>query len=270
MSTFKNTIINDTGYLNFPQGTTAQRPASSVTGMMRFNTTIQGFEYYNGATWVTNVPSYVTSGLYCYLDCASTTSYPGSGTTWFDLSGNGYNFTMRGSLTYSSTLGFSGFNDASHSAGWYRATTPWPTNLKTGQGGNGYTTIVWAKCNGSGYSWQKLIGNGDDVGYIDLYVSITNTVYRAEDGSSLYYNNAISVANDSFSMGDGVWRQYVSTNLNGGYASNPPDNFGIGNEGDAQYTYPFNGNIAIFMLYNKVLTAEEITQNYNYFKNRFA
>lgn len=36
-------------------------------------------------------PNIVTDGLVLYLDAANTKSYPGSGTTWLDLSGNGYN-----------------------------------------------------------------------------------------------------------------------------------------------------------------------------------
>jgi hypothetical protein len=41
-----------TGYFDFPSGTTAQRPGSPGTGMVRFNTTTGFFEGYNGTTWV--------------------------------------------------------------------------------------------------------------------------------------------------------------------------------------------------------------------------
>lgn len=52
MATLKNTTINSTGYIALPSGTTAQRPASPVAGMMRFNTTFSRNEFYNGTTWV--------------------------------------------------------------------------------------------------------------------------------------------------------------------------------------------------------------------------
>ena len=52
MATLKNTTINDTGYLNMPVGTTAQRPASPVAGMVRWNTTLGYSEIYNGPAWV--------------------------------------------------------------------------------------------------------------------------------------------------------------------------------------------------------------------------
>ena len=52
MATLKNTTINDTGFLNLPSGTTAQRPVSPVAGMVRFNTTTGYAEIYNGSVWI--------------------------------------------------------------------------------------------------------------------------------------------------------------------------------------------------------------------------
>lgn len=46
MSTLKNTTVNDTQYIQLPVGTTAQRPASPVVGMIRFNTTLSYIEIY--------------------------------------------------------------------------------------------------------------------------------------------------------------------------------------------------------------------------------
>ena len=40
-----------TGGLFLPTGTTAQRPASPVTGQIRFNTTTNSVEIYNGSSW---------------------------------------------------------------------------------------------------------------------------------------------------------------------------------------------------------------------------
>lgn len=42
---------SSTGGLFLPSGTTAQRPASPVTGQMRFNTTTGLVETYNGTSW---------------------------------------------------------------------------------------------------------------------------------------------------------------------------------------------------------------------------
>jgi len=53
MSTLKNTTVNDTGFLQVPSGTTAQRPASPSNGMMRYNTTLGVLEAYASNSWVT-------------------------------------------------------------------------------------------------------------------------------------------------------------------------------------------------------------------------
>ncbi len=46
------TKSSNTGAIIIPVGTTAQRPGTASTGMLRFNTDIDYFEGYNGATWV--------------------------------------------------------------------------------------------------------------------------------------------------------------------------------------------------------------------------
>ena len=47
----QDTIINSTGYLTLPDGTTAQRPSSPVNGMMRYNTDNASFEGYANGQW---------------------------------------------------------------------------------------------------------------------------------------------------------------------------------------------------------------------------
>lgn len=54
MATLKNTTINDTGYLQLPVGTTAQRPGTPVAGMTRYNQDKGLIEYYNGVDWTNN------------------------------------------------------------------------------------------------------------------------------------------------------------------------------------------------------------------------
>lgn len=51
MASLKNTVIDDTGYLGLPIGTTAQRPANPANGYMRINSTTNYIEvYYNGGS----------------------------------------------------------------------------------------------------------------------------------------------------------------------------------------------------------------------------
>ena len=51
MATLKNTLIDDTGYLQLPSGTTAQRPLSPSAGYTRWNTTEGYMEIYDGTDW---------------------------------------------------------------------------------------------------------------------------------------------------------------------------------------------------------------------------
>lgn len=41
-----------TGAETIPVGTTAQRPATPIVGMKRFNSTLLALEVYNGITWI--------------------------------------------------------------------------------------------------------------------------------------------------------------------------------------------------------------------------
>ena len=51
MAQLKLTQINDTGFLHFPAGTSAQRPSSPQEGMIRYNTDLNQTEYYDGLAW---------------------------------------------------------------------------------------------------------------------------------------------------------------------------------------------------------------------------
>lgn len=52
------TADSTTGASTIPVGTTAQRPASPVTGQLRYNTTTTKLEYYNGSAWKATDGSY--------------------------------------------------------------------------------------------------------------------------------------------------------------------------------------------------------------------
>lgn len=45
--------IGGTGALEFPSGTTLERPGSVIAGALRWNSTNTGYEYFNGSTWQT-------------------------------------------------------------------------------------------------------------------------------------------------------------------------------------------------------------------------
>ena len=48
----------------------------------------------------------VTDGLVLMLDAGNDKSYPGTGTTWYDLSGNGNSGTLVNGVGYSTTTSY--------------------------------------------------------------------------------------------------------------------------------------------------------------------
>lgn len=62
MANFKNTTINDTGYIKIATGTTAERPATASAGMIRWNSSLSYAEVYTGTEWKKIEPGF--TGLY--------------------------------------------------------------------------------------------------------------------------------------------------------------------------------------------------------------
>lgn len=92
MATLQTTTINDTGFLQLPRGTTAQRPSSPNVGDLRYNTDINDIEAYDGALWKRRTGGSViasggtkeTFGQYTRHKFTST------GTSTFTVSSAGY------------------------------------------------------------------------------------------------------------------------------------------------------------------------------------
>ena len=88
-------------------------------------------------------PKIVTDGLAFSVDAGDATSYPGSGTTWYDLSKTGYDGTIDGA-TFSTDGGGSVRRSSSSRIN--------SSNRVSGSGGSG-------SCNGSGCSSNGSAGS---------------------------------------------------------------------------------------------------------------
>lgn len=191
------------------------------------------------------------------------------GNRWRDVSGNGNDFTIQGNMSCSSTAGFSNFTGNSIGTGNRIFKNNFPTNLKSSQGGTGYTVMVLGASTGGTAAWRKLIGNADADNYIDLYQSSSSPyAFYTESGDSLYYNAGTAVANNTLVMPDSVYRLYIATNLNGGTTTNPTTALTIGNE-TSTGAWPWTGYITVVLMYNRVLTTDEMTQNFNAYRGRY-
>jgi hypothetical protein len=96
MATLKNTVINDTGHVTLPTGSTAERPASPTVGMIRYNSTLGFAEQYTPDGWQGIAPPPVITTI-------SPTSFNGeSGTT---ITVNGANFDTTATVQFLLTGG---------------------------------------------------------------------------------------------------------------------------------------------------------------------
>ena len=220
-------------------------------------------------------PKIVTDGLALCLDAGNRKSYPSSGTTWNDLSGNGNTGTLVNGPTYTGSFGgsivFDGTNDyvsttSSYSlssatfVAWINSSTTQPQ----------YSGIIFSRnalSNASAMSFQT----GNVLGY-----------HWNNDANTYNWNSGLVVPNNSWSMvavsispasasayiynASGV---FSATNiLSHLLVSNL--NFDIGRDpyvsGGNRY---FTGRISTAAVYSRSLNSSEVLQNYNATKARF-
>lgn len=224
-------------------------------------------------------PNIVKDGLVLKLDAGNKKSYPTSGTTWTDISGNGNNGTLTNGPTFDSenngSLVFDGVNDyvtlpnvgvsnlsafsvsfwakksnPSNNVTVYSEGTPssWPSNLFIiyfGGSENSGACRVWY---GHPTISSPLIGETNVVNGNWYYVTYnqTNTSNR-----SLYVNTIVEATNTN-TINSSSTNTYIGANNNKGNMTQFGD-FTLSN----------------LHSYNRALSTEEILQNYNATKGRF-
>ena len=200
----------------------------------------------------------------------STNNVRNNGNVWRDLSGRGNDFTIQGNITWNKDTGFSNFNGNSVANGNKIFRSNFPQNLKTGQSGQGYTVVVVARSTING-SWRKLIGNWDGDNYIDLYQNPSNYAWHQDGSGETLYVDGVQVGNDTYVMYNAGFHCYAATNTNNGTLSNPTMPLTIGNEpnGGTANAYPWIGDIAVVLMYERVLTSSEIKQISNLYKDKY-
>ena len=201
----------------------------------------------------------------------NTNNVRSNGNVWRDLSGRGNDFTIQGNITWNKDTGFSNFNGNSVANGNKIFRSNFPQNLKTGQSGQGYTVVVVARSTING-SWRKLIGNWDGDNYIDLYQNPSNYAWHQDGSGETLYVDGVQVGNDTYVMYNAGFHCYAATNTNSGTLSNPTLPLTIGNEPNGAASpnaYPWIGNIAVVLMYERVLTSSEIKQISNLYKDKY-
>ena len=121
-------------------------------------------------------PNIITDGLVLALDAASPRSYPGTGTTWYDLSGNGNNGT-NSNITYSSTNGgIFYFNNSSSVSLISNSPSLNPTT--------GLTIESWVKFDGNSNDFIFEKGNVNT--QYSLFSHSTDIVFRTKHSGDGY------------------------------------------------------------------------------------
>jgi hypothetical protein len=206
----------------------------------------------------------VTNGLLLYWDAGNLDSYPGTGTTIYDLSGNGNNGSLVNGVGYNQTNGgvltFDGVDDV------VRLLAPdFRSTNNTVMGAARYTGGTRGRMiNAYGNNW--LMGqwaNSTENYYAEGWVSTPGV--GASDTNWRIYAALGNVSGDSYSL-------YVNNSLSAGPSNGGaegPYGISIGAQGGNPGTEPSIGQFSFVLVYNRVLTTAEMTQNYNYFRGRF-
>ncbi len=221
-------------------------------------------------------PGIITSGLVRWYNAGDSSSYPGSGTTWTDLQGSGYNLSLVNGPSFTSSgtgsyFTFDGSNDYAEGSDtnlpatdtartyifWsYRSTTTDFMQMwfyGTGASGQG----VYAYQSGTG-NWA-IDAYGGAVGSAQPYTynawTMTAFTYAGGGGGAYaYYLNDASQTTGTTSA--------FNTTLGGSTALN------LGKAAPFGSTY-FNGRIAQFLVYNTALSAGDIAYNFNIQKSAY-
>tara|TARA_R110000764_G_scaffold215009_1_gene301599 strand:- start:3 stop:671 length:669 start_codon:yes stop_codon:yes gene_type:complete len=215
-------------------------------------------------------PDIITDGLVNAFDAGSTRSYPGTGTVAYDLAG-----TNNGTLT--NGVGFSSADGGSWTFDGVDDYIRFPTPMTVTQP---YTALMWCKPDtlGAGLSsanrstpykgneswnpgiWltQDMMRSHGNTRYVDSYIDWSNLgwaqIGMIFDGTTVYniFNGEI-----------------LSNFTSNSYSPMAPVTILIGSESTSTGSYDWDGQITAETVYNRALTAEEISQNYNAQKNRF-
>ena len=216
-------------------------------------------------------PEIATSGLILCLDAGNTKSYAGSGITWVDLSGSGYNGTLTNGPTFSSNnkgnIVFDGTNDYIQLPFNRPSPTTQPTTYE----------IVFK--NNSSTNAKYLIGasnyniSGFAVGLYGLSTIAITYFASGVNGESTHSYDS-SVINHGIFNFDGrsvkIYRNSVllHTSNKAFDATDFSSNIRIANFYQGGWTH---GQIDVYFtrVYNRTLSVSEIKQNYNALKGRF-
>lgn len=211
-------------------------------------------------------PRIVTDGLMQYLDAANSKSYAGSGSAWYDLSGKGNHLTLVNSPT---------FDSANSGAVVFDGTTQYANSI-TFPNTTGQLTCEIGMVYNTTSDYYNIFDNNftEPMLWIDTANKIEVSLSTAAGGmtSTNEYNGQRIIASVTFNSVSSPGRQlYINGKLVDSASDvhptwTNPVALTMFNRSNAQ---TFNGKVFFLRFYNRILSATEISNNYNALKERF-
>jgi len=208
----------------------------------------------------------VRDGLLMFVDAANINSYPGTGTTWYDISGNGNHMSMINGVGFSKAnsgvLQLDGTNDYIQLQSFNIATTN-----HTIMGASRYSGPTRGRIFSS-FSNNWLMGHWNN--FIKVYHAggAWVSVYPSSNTGTTEWLMHTVVENYSSDL----WTYYCNgtqiASNNSGIEGPNGLSFGNWRQGGVGSELS-TAEISFFMVYNRLLTTEEINQNYNALRGRF-
>ena len=220
----------------------------------------------------------ITTGLQFRLEPQLSSSYPGSGTSAYDLSSNSYTATLVNGVTYSTARAPSfGFNGATNyryiNTGQYLSSETFTLSSWFKSSTTALYQMLFSKETTAGTPWNYRLFLNQTSGSIQADIAVTNLNYNSIGGSTNLCNgvwhNAVfvrSVALDTLYMYvDGVLVNSQTDTTTGTMANNQNVWIGLSAYTGASATgsYPMNGQIGQSLIYNIALSAAQVKQNFN-------
>ena len=209
-----------------------------------------------------------TNGLVLYYDASSISSYQKSGTTIYDISGNGYHGQLQNGPTFNTdsqgNITFDGTNDTIAVTGL----TWTPTAFTVSFFVKGNTRTFWNQSLGATNGWTNgFVFHADGDGSIYTGVDLSNRFQPPGIPSNTYVLGVYQQF--TFGFGSGVGYLYKNGSLVSSKSMpvtlGPWGGFSIG----AANSATLNGSMGNIQIYNRLLSASEILSNYNAQKSKF-
>jgi hypothetical protein len=256
---------NDPELINFTRGFSGQN-FTTVNDCLSWFASQSNYVCLNN-----NYPPIITNGLVLNFDASFTPSYPKNGTTWYDVSTGGYNGTLVNGPTFSTDGGgsivFDGIDDY----------VSFPNPLNQSQLLQVWTVQAWVNITTKP---AQLLVDGLNAGLWIEFFQGNNSLLYLNGGVDDYYTyggqftaQGWVFATFRFNNANGdrqIWRNLSNISTGGpNFTFTPGGQSSTFYIGTSSSSSTILGKIGNLLFYNRYLTDQEISQNFNAGLTRF-